>query len=242
MKTQGSGPVICNPPLEEDCQCAIATFSHCDCAPNTDPDSSFWSDAAPVFASRDTHGEVVAGHRTEIRARWSTDNLYFLFVCPYQELNLKPCAETAVETNGLWNWDVAEVFVGSDLGNIRRYKEFEVSPQGEWVDLDIDLDRENKEDGWVWKSGCEVTARVDAPRKVWFGFMRIPYSAVDDRPAAFGNRLRINFYRSQGPEPNCKEIAWRPTHSATFHVPESFGTLLLVNVRRENETACLKES
>ena len=44
-----------------------------------------------------------------------------------------------IETNELWNWDVAEVFIGSDFKNIRRYKEFEVSPQAEWVDLDINL-------------------------------------------------------------------------------------------------------
>ena len=45
-----------------------------------------------------------------------------------------------IETNELWNWDVAEVFIGSDFKNIRRYKEFEVSPQAEWVDLDVNLD------------------------------------------------------------------------------------------------------
>jgi hypothetical protein len=31
-------------------------------------------------------------------------------------------------------------FIGDDFKNIRRYKEFEVSPQGEWVDLDVNLD------------------------------------------------------------------------------------------------------
>ena len=45
-----------------------------------------------------------------------------------------------IETNELWNWDVAEVFIGSDFKNIRRYREFEVSPQAEWVDLDLNLD------------------------------------------------------------------------------------------------------
>jgi len=227
METDGPNPparitaAAGNPP-----QC-IATFSNRDSGADANPDSGFWSGVRSVCADSDTHGQVVPGHKTEIRVRWTFDNLYFLFICPYVELNLKPDPQTASETNGLWNWDVAEVFVGADFRNIRRYREFEVSPRGEWVDLDIDLDRERPEDGWVWKSGCQVAARIDSSRKIWYGFIRVPYSAIDQRPAAPGNVLRINFYRGQGPESNRKEIAWRPTHAATFHVPESFGELTL---------------
>ena len=54
------------------------------------------------------------GHRTEIRSRWTGRNLYFLFTCPYEQLNLKPEPKTETETNQLWKWDVAEVFIGSD--------------------------------------------------------------------------------------------------------------------------------
>ena len=57
------------------------------------------------------------GYRTEVRTRWTKNNLYFLFVCPYEELHLKPAPNTQKETNELWNWDVAEVFVGSDFKN-----------------------------------------------------------------------------------------------------------------------------
>jgi hypothetical protein len=195
--------------------------------PDTNPDSSFWAGVPALLAATDNHGQTVPGHSTEIRIQWTAGNLYFLFICPYDELNLKPNPECTAETFELWNWDVAEVFIGSDFHNIRRYKEFEVSPQGEWVDLDIDLDAERPEDGWAWSSGCLVAARIDAMRKTWYGFMRIPCSAIDDRPAVAGKTLRINFYRSQGPEPDRKEIAWRPTYDASFHVPEMFGTLTL---------------
>ena len=73
--------------------------------------------------------------RATVRTRWTEKNIYFLFVSPYDELHLKPNPTTQKETNELWNWDVAEVFIGSDFNDIQRYKEFEVSPQGEWVDL-----------------------------------------------------------------------------------------------------------
>jgi len=58
--------------------------------------------------------------------------------------------------------------------------------------------------------------------------MRIPYSAIDSRPAAAGNILRINLFRSQGPAAARHEIAWRPPMSNSFHVPERFGRLELV--------------
>ena len=93
---------------------------------------------------------------------------------------------------------MAEVFIGSDFKNIRRYKEFEISPQGEWIDLDIDLDAPRHEDGWVWNSGFQASARIDPAAKTWYAFMRIPYAAVDTRAAAAGNTLRVNFFRSQG--------------------------------------------
>ncbi len=199
-----------------------------DVAPDTDPDSAFWRGAPAVFADRDSFGNTVPGHRTEIRSRWTTRNLYLLFICPYQHLNLKPDPRTDIETNKLWNWDVAEAFIGSDFQNIRQYKEFEVSPQGEWVDLDIDLDKPHHEGGWTWNSGFTVAARIDPKRKIWYACMRIPYKAIDTRPAAPGNTLRINLYRSQGPPGQHAAIAWQPTHKATFHAPEAFGTLELV--------------
>ncbi|MDP2997155.1 MAG: hypothetical protein Q8N47_06680, partial [Bryobacterales bacterium] len=106
-----------------------------DFALTADPAAKAWKGVAPAVADLDHFGKPVAGHRTEIRSRWTKDNLYFLFVCPYQALNLKDNPSTTAETNKLWNWDVAEVFVGADFKNIRQYREYQVSPQGEWVDL-----------------------------------------------------------------------------------------------------------
>ena len=200
-----------------------------DAAPDTNPNSAFWRGAPAIFAASDGRGSPVPGHKTEIRSLWTPQNLYFLFICPYESLNLKPEPKTAEETNELWKWDVAEVFIGSDFQNIRRYKEFEISPRAEWVDLDINLDAPRHEDGWKWNSGFQAAARIDEAAKVWYGCMRIPYTAVDVRAAAAGNVLRINFYRSQGARPNHRSIAWQPTGAASFHVPEAFGTLKLVN-------------
>jgi hypothetical protein len=206
---------------------AIARQMEHDSVADTDPQSNFWSGAPSVIADKDRQGNAVAGHRTEIFLQWTGNDLYLLFVCPYEELHLKAHPCLTEETNELWNWDVAEVFIGDDFKNIRRYKEFEVSPQGEWVDLDVNLDKPPHEVGWVWQSGCEVAARIDAEQKVWYGFMRIPWLAIDSRPAVVGNELRVNFYRCQGAEPERKYINWQPVNCDSFHTPESFGILRL---------------
>lgn len=193
----------------------------------TDPSSAFWRKAKPVFITGDTFANPVPSHRTEIRSRWTQNNLYLLFIAPYEELHLKPSPNTIDETNQLWNWDVAEAFIGSDFENIRRYKEFEVSPQGEWVDLDIDLDHPGNRDAVKWASGFKVGARIDSAHKIWYGAMKIPFSSLISHPPTSGETLRINLFRCQGPMETRHYLSWQPTMSKSFHVPEHFGTLLL---------------
>jgi hypothetical protein len=198
-----------------------------DVAPTTDPAVAFWRAARPIYAEKGPYGQSVGRHRTEIRSRWTKKNLYFLFICPYDELNLKPSPSTSTETFRLWDWDVAEVFIGSDFRNIQKYKEFEISPQGEWIDLDIDLAKPHHEDGWVWNSGFSVAARIDPAAKIWYGAMRVPFSALGSHVPSVGAEFRINLFRSQGPPPNRTQVLWEPTMSNTFHVPEKFGLLRL---------------
>lgn len=195
---------------------------------DTEPRSAFWFGSVPIYIDSDRHAKPDLKYRTEVRTRWTNKNLYFLFICPYEQLYLKPNPVTSAETYELWNWDVAEAFIGSDFQHIRHYKEFEMSPRGEWVDLDIDLDHPRLGDGWKWNSGFDVSARTDETAHVWYGAMKIPYSAIDPRPAEAGNVLRINLFRSQGPPSARHELAWQAPMSDSFHVPERFGILKLV--------------
>jgi hypothetical protein len=193
-----------------------------------DPVSPFWSDARAVTVEKNRFGKIVPNFRAAVRTRWTEKNIYFLFVSPYDELHLKPNPTTHNETNELWNWDVAEVFIGSDFNDIQRYKEFEVSPQGEWVDLDIDLHKPHHEDGWTWNSGFESAARIDQTQHMWYAAMRIPFSTIDHQVPVAGHTLRINFFFSQGTPAHHHELAWQPPMKETFHVPERFGLIRLV--------------
>ena len=204
-----------------------ARFVSSDSGPDLDPRSPFWSGASRIFAESDFYGNPIPNHRTAILLQYTPANFYILFVCPYEQLHLQPDPNLTSETYELWNYDVAEVFIGDDFTNIRRYKEFEVSPQGEWVDLDVDLDNPPHETGWVWQSGIQVAARIDASSSTWFGFMRIPWRSISNCPPAPGRQFRVNFYRCQGADPDRKYIAWLPVYRPSFHTPECFGTLTL---------------
>lgn len=192
-----------------------------------DPSSPFWREARVVLLDKNRFGKMVSRHPAMVRTRWTAKNIYFLFVSPYDELHLKPNPTTQKETYELWNWDVAEVFIGSDFKDIQRYKEFEVSPQGEWVDLDIDLHNPHHEEGWTWNSGFEAAARIDEAKHTWSAAMRIPFSAIDPRVPVAGNTLRMNLFLSQGPPAKHRELAWQPPMKETFHVPERFGLIRL---------------
>jgi len=182
-----------------------------------------------LLADSDYFGVPVPDHRTEVRSRWSPRHLYILFICQFDQLNLKPDASTEAETPQLWNWDVAETFLGADFSNIAHYKEFQVSPRGEWADLDIDRTKGARGAGAAWNSGMQVKARIDTARKIWYGEIKIPFEALIKGPPAPGRELRAGFFRIAGVDPAKKKITWRATGVKTFHVPEKFGILRLEN-------------
>ena len=192
-----------------------------------DPQSAFWRDVPGIVITTDYAGKPVPNNRMQARSRWTAGHLYILFVCDYDELTLKPNPTTTEETDKLWEWDVAEAFLGSDFDDIARYKEFQVSPQGEWVDLDIDRSPQKRGAGVAWNSGFAVKARIDATRKVWYGEMKIPFDKLGVSSPAQGTKLRAGIYRCAGREPGRKLLSWQITGARNFHVPERFGILLL---------------
>jgi hypothetical protein len=206
---------------------AYSSRADADIKLDTDPTSPFWRNAPSISAQVDNQGWLEREYWTEVRSRWTRNNIYFLFSCPYKHLYLNPTPDPAHETYELWKWNVAEVFIGSDFQNIKRYQEFEISPQGEWVDLDINLDNPHHEEGWVWNSGFEHSARIDESKHIWYAAMRIPFAALGVSNVAAGQQFRVNFYRTEGEPTDAKQVMWRPTMSKTFHVPESFGLLKL---------------
>lgn len=198
---------------------------------NPDPDSDFWKDAAGIVLDQSVLSEPEPALRSQARSRWTKDYLYFLFWGPYDTQHLKPNPDTQHETQRLWVYDDFELYLGANFDNINLYDEFEVSPQGEFLDMAIDATRPRPgwNDEYLWDSGMTVKSRVDAEKKIWYAEMRIPIAAIDKRPPAIGNEFRVNVYRLQsvGEPRKLHFLAWQPTGAFNPHVPKKFGILRL---------------
>ncbi len=197
---------------------------------STDPASASWRAAAKTAIVRDCSKSMDYPRlKTEVRAFWTNTDLYLLFICPYAELNLFLPADNTHARSHLWDRDVVEIFLGSDWQNIRHYREFEIAPTGDWIDLAIDLDRDLHDENW--RSGWVTTARIDPATHMWYAAARIPLSAVDSSGVHAGTRWRMNLYRTDGlgPDPQRHFLCWQPTcvvDRDPNHVPENFGTLV----------------
>lgn len=223
-------------PAQQPCQVTgpTATWSiqHVDGAPalNNAPQSSVWRIAAVTSIVKDC-GKVLdyVGLNTEVRGFWTDSHLYLLFACPYQKLNVFLPARHGADRDKLWDRDVVEFFLGDDWRNIRHYREFEIAPTGDWVDLAIDLDRNSYDE--KWNSGWEASARIDERSHTWYAAARVPLEAVSATRVTAGTRWRMNLYRidGRGPDPVRHFLCWQQTcvkDRDPNHVPEHFGTLV----------------
>ena len=190
------------------------------------PAASSWGRAAPLRFSADWQGKNADPEReTEARLLWTPETLFLRFRARYRTITVFPDAEPSGRRDQLWDRDVAEAFLQPDPSNLRRYREFEVSPNGFWIDLDIAPGV--KQD---LKSGLQRRVIRDETRKIWTADLAIPMTClvVKFGPAA---AWRVNFYRVEGAEEPRFYSAWRPTGTPVpnFHVPEAFGELVFRN-------------
>jgi hypothetical protein len=221
-------PCVFTPPA------ASFSIGHVNGSPDLslDSQSALWRNAAVQSISKDcTHQIDYPKLQTEVRAFWTDTDLYLLFRCPYTALNLFLPPDNSKDRVGLWDRDVVEMFLGDDWVNIRHYREFEIAPTGDRIDLAIDLNRESYDH--TWQSGWQTKARIDEEQKVWYAAAKIPLSAVSSKPVQAGTKWRMNLYRIDGlgVDPQRHFMCWQPTcvqKRDANHVPEHFGTLVFV--------------
>jgi hypothetical protein len=197
---------------------------------NADPNSSTWKRAWSTWIIKDcSHQLDYPKLKTEVRGFWTDSDLYLLFICPYTELNLWLPADNSRDRLKLWDRDVVEFFLGDDWANIKRYREFEIAPTGDWVDLDIDISRDYYDA--KWNSGWQRQGRIDEKNHVWYAAARVPLRSISEKPILAGSKWRANLYRIDGlgEDPVRHFMCWQPTcvtNRDPNHVPEHFGTLI----------------
>ena len=197
---------------------------------NTDPHSATWAHASSAWIEKDCTQIVDYPQlKTEVRAFWTDSDLYLLFVAPYTELNLWLPADPSKDRIKLWDRDVVEFFLGDDWSDIKHYREFEIAPTGDYIDLAIDLNKEKYEPGW--DSGWQRLGRIDETNHIWYAAARVPLKSVSEHPIKPGTKWRTNLYRIEGlgQDPQRHFMCWQPTcvvNRDPNHVPEHFGTLI----------------
>jgi len=183
-----------------------------------------WRTATPVCFCSDWRGENCDLELlTAVRALWSVDQLYLRFDCRYRGLYMFP-GRTG-DGNGrrdcLWERDVVEVFLQPDRSQFYHYKEFEVAPNGLWIDLEVSSGSIRNLESSVRRS-----VSVDRESRVWSAELAIPMASL--APSFDSHEVwYVNFYRIEGRREPRAYLAWQPTNTPQpeFHVPSSFGKL-----------------
>jgi alpha-galactosidase len=187
------------------------------------PTLSSWELSAPLRFNADWQGKNVDPEReTEVRLLWTPESLFLRFRAKYRVIAVFPDAAPNGRRDQLWDQDVVEVFLQPDPSHPSRYKEFEVSPNGFWIDLDIAPGEKHD-----LKSGLRRRVILNEAAKTWVAELALPMKCLVVRfdPAA---TWKANFYRVEGTAEPRFYSAWQPTRTPApnFHVPEAFGELV----------------
>jgi alpha-galactosidase len=187
------------------------------------PNASSWELSAPVRFNADWQGKNADPEReTEVRLLWTPEWFFVRFHAKFRAITVFPDAEPSGRRDQLWERDVAEVFLQPDPSRLRRYKEFEVSPNGFWIDLDIVAGEKHD-----LNSGLQRRVILNEAAKTWVAELALPMKCLVERfdPTA---AWRVNFYRVEGAVEPRFYSGWQPTRTAApnFHVPEAFGELV----------------
>ena len=182
-------------------------------------DTEWTAAPATTLDQESESGRVRPEAATVVRALWDDQNLVLGFQCPFRRLTTLPGPDPTKERMGLWEGDVVELFVGRDAARPGRYFEFELAPDGQRLDVAVDLPRKD----FGWDSGFRGFVFVDLERRVWSAELAIPFAAIGGAPAR-GEVWRANLFRCD--RDLGASLALRPTLAATFHRPERFAELV----------------
>lgn len=190
------------------------------------PEEQAWELAPPLRFHSDWQGKNADVQRaTEVRLLWTPEFLFLRFEARYRAITVFADAQPSGWRDELWNRDVCEAFLQPPGTTGRNYKEFEVAPNGFWIDLDI-VNGEKQD----LASGLKRKVAINEEAKTWGAVLALPIRSIVER---FDSRAvwRVNFYRVEGQAEPRFYSAWRPTHTPqpNFHVPEAFGALVFTD-------------
>ena len=190
----------------------------------TELDHKNWQKAKETLIEKYWSGEnAPVGRHFKAKLLWSKAALYVRFEANQTEpVVVSETPNLKTKTIGLWDRDVCEIFLAPNRNEPRKYFEYEIAPNGEWIDLAIHQFPNKRETDFEYDSGIQTATRIGknvitmAIKIEWRAFGRIPKT---------GDVWLGNLFRCVGSGENRGYLAWQPTltKEPNFHVPEKFG-------------------
>lgn len=192
--------------------------------PVSDLDNKNWNQATEVLIGKYWSGEnAPVGRHAKTHLLWSDSALYVRFEANQTEpLIISENPNLKSKTKGLWDRDVCEIFVAPNKNEARRYFEFEIAPNGEWIDLAIQQLPEKRETDFDYNSKMQSSARIEKEKIILT--IKVEWKAFGKTPKA-GDVWLGNLFRCVGSGETRGYLTWQPTKTPqpNFHVPQAFG-------------------
>ncbi len=189
-----------------------------------------WEKAKAVSIEKYWSGEnAPAGRQARAKLLWSNNALYVRFEANQTEpLVVNETPNLTSKTKGLWDRDVCEIFVAPNREEPNKYFEFEIAPNGEWIDLAIRQLADRRETDFDYNSGMQSAAKIEKDKVLMA--IKIQWKAFGKTPKA-NDIWKGNLFRCVGSGETRGYLAWSPTKTEipNFHVPEAFGEFEFVN-------------
>jgi hypothetical protein len=166
---------------------------------------------------------------TDVRIDYTDDALIVLFRGKYEHLRLAkdlPIEAGTGKSHRLWvHSDVYEFFVGPNSRSTGLYKEFQVSPDARFIDINVNR-AEGKSDHH-WQSGVRCRSFVCGEKKIWSAAIEMPWNCFDTDFRS-DCEWNANIYRATGRFHGDELLAWSATGygERAFHRYENFGRII----------------
>jgi hypothetical protein len=211
-----------------------STFLAADFVPDGNLSKKAWKAAHPVVIDHDRFGEVAfPDSEAQVCSLWSAHYLYLAYKCRYVNINTYP-GDSLKERPGICDRDVVEAFIDPQPEGFTHYYEYEIAPNNQWWDLEINL-KSPQMGNDKWDSHFEHATKLDAEHKIWVVEMRIPVASMNVQAIHPGEQWRLNLYRCDGPgkgdDPGRRFLSWSPLppgHNGSYHQPACFGIIKFV--------------